>query len=328
MHYIVLDLEWNQPFSNKQAKKQPFLLVGEIIEIGAYKLDDNLNVVDDFKIWVAPKYYKKLQSRVKRITGITQSMLAYGVPFINAVSHFKRWCGTEYVILTWGRDDIPMLIDNLRLHSLDTSWIPRWYNLQLIFSKQFFGDSQQRSLASAVDFFEIETTRSAHDAHNDAYYTSEVCKHLDLKRGISEYRILPNTQDLFSNSHVYHIAYHGFESIDKAFAAHSSFIIKCPMCKQRLPVKGWVQCSATKAIAVTRCEKHGDYLIRIKVAKNKDGRYRASVFLYTADSVLMSFYSQKLEEYQTKLRFKDRGYSRNDMDSYNEINISDLNDNK
>ena len=45
MNYIVLDLEWNQPFSNKTAIKSPVFLKGEIVQIGAVKLDDSFKAV-------------------------------------------------------------------------------------------------------------------------------------------------------------------------------------------------------------------------------------------------------------------------------------------
>ena len=44
MNYIVVDLEWNQAMSSKSSvfNKLPIKLRGEIIEIGAVKLDENM----------------------------------------------------------------------------------------------------------------------------------------------------------------------------------------------------------------------------------------------------------------------------------------------
>ena len=45
MNYIVLDLEWNQGRKDSiNSKHLPF----EVIEIGAAKLDDNFNIVDQY----------------------------------------------------------------------------------------------------------------------------------------------------------------------------------------------------------------------------------------------------------------------------------------
>ena len=42
MNYIVMDLEWNQAISQKFVKTKPVYLSGEIIEIGAVKVDEEL----------------------------------------------------------------------------------------------------------------------------------------------------------------------------------------------------------------------------------------------------------------------------------------------
>lgn len=45
---IVLDLEWNQPFSMRSMITTPVRLHGEIIQIGAVKLNEQLEIVDTF----------------------------------------------------------------------------------------------------------------------------------------------------------------------------------------------------------------------------------------------------------------------------------------
>ena len=41
MEYIVLDLEWNQPYDASMAIKETVHLSGEIIQIGAVKLSED-----------------------------------------------------------------------------------------------------------------------------------------------------------------------------------------------------------------------------------------------------------------------------------------------
>ena len=50
MDYIIFDLEWNQPYSNDISfmKRARMPLTGEIIQIGAIKLNENLEIVDSF----------------------------------------------------------------------------------------------------------------------------------------------------------------------------------------------------------------------------------------------------------------------------------------
>ena len=50
MDYVIFDFEWNNAYDYKSRKG-----INEIIEIGAVKLDRNLNVTDTFKQLIKPK---------------------------------------------------------------------------------------------------------------------------------------------------------------------------------------------------------------------------------------------------------------------------------
>ena len=57
MNYIIFDLEWNQGPEEEQS-------VGEIVEIGAVKLDDRFETVDELRLYVKPFLYPKLHNRI------------------------------------------------------------------------------------------------------------------------------------------------------------------------------------------------------------------------------------------------------------------------
>ena len=59
--YIVFDLEWNQSPRGKVGKLPD--LPSEIIEVGAVKLDENLETVSEFSRFVRPFIYKNLCAR-------------------------------------------------------------------------------------------------------------------------------------------------------------------------------------------------------------------------------------------------------------------------
>ena len=100
MHYIVFDLEWNQPYDASRIKRKPIDLYGEIIQIGAVKLDDNLNELDRFKVTISPKHYKKMNKRISKLTGITDEDLKDGLEFSDAFNKFSQWCGENFCMLT------------------------------------------------------------------------------------------------------------------------------------------------------------------------------------------------------------------------------------
>ena len=110
MHYIIMDLEWNNTYGKKING-----FINEVIEIGAVKLDDKLNISDTFSLFIRSQIGKKLRSSVKRLTNITNEDLDGGIPFSQAFSKFRQWIGTpENIIMTWGDGDIRVLIDNYR----------------------------------------------------------------------------------------------------------------------------------------------------------------------------------------------------------------------
>lgn len=77
MNYVVVDLEWNQAMSSKSSvfNKLPIHLRGEIIEIGAIKLDDALCPTDEFTIDVKPVYFKRMHYKVKSSPALMRSAL-------------------------------------------------------------------------------------------------------------------------------------------------------------------------------------------------------------------------------------------------------------
>ena len=190
MNYIVLDMEWNQPWPGSPSSKKvlPVAIRGEIIQIGAVRLDDQNCPGDEFQVMVVPKIYRHLNRRVSKLTGIKETRLrSEGVPFPEAMEQFRLWCGENPVFLTWGFDDIGILRENLQLFSLDRSWTERWYNVQMFFNAQTDGSNSQKALKTAMETFQIEASRPAHDALGDAYHTALICQRLDLQRGIEEY---------------------------------------------------------------------------------------------------------------------------------------------
>ena len=116
MSYITVDLEWNQYARRRGAKGPVPGLEGEIIQLGAVRLDDQLNIQDKFKVNIAPVHYRAMHYKVAELTGIHSGQLASGCSFPEAVSRFRDWCGGDAVFLTWGYDDERVMRQNLALH--------------------------------------------------------------------------------------------------------------------------------------------------------------------------------------------------------------------
>ena len=154
MQYIILDMEWNQPWPGSYAAQKvlPVQIHGEIIQIGAVRLLETGKIGDEFQVLIRPKYFKKMNSKVAKLTGIRDSVLReHGIPFAEAIEQFRAWCGEDITILTWGFDDIAVLRENLAVHGMEADWASRWYNAQLIFNAQTDGSSNQKALKTALE---------------------------------------------------------------------------------------------------------------------------------------------------------------------------------
>ena len=103
-------MEWNQALDRSRVVQSPVVLRGEVIQIGAVKTDESFNLIDKMKLNIAPKYYKKMNRHVEKITGITNEQLAAGEKFPEAFQRFKEWCGDDFRFITWGFDDVQNLL--------------------------------------------------------------------------------------------------------------------------------------------------------------------------------------------------------------------------
>ena len=310
MNYIVLDMEWNQPWPGSPSARRvlPVQIRGEIIQIGAVRLTEDQTVADEFQVMIRPKYYRTLNRRVSKLTGIKESRLkAEGIGFAEAIDRFCRWCGEDAVFLTWGFDDIAILRENLQLFQLSTGWISTWYNAQMIFNAQTDGSTAQKSLKTAMEIFRIEATRPAHDALGDAYHTALICARLDLRRGMAEY-----AQALKSHDNGFHGAelpgcicrkvFYDIADKNAALALMSGAENLCPTCGRQMLSSRWFAQAGHRYMDLATCPEHGKFLIRIRLSDQPDGLVRVSRLTYEATSDAAEAYRARVEKAEPERR--------------------------
>lgn len=178
MDYIVFDLEFNQSFNFNKGKAGlpkptcPF----EIIQLGAVKLDENLNITGHFDRFIKPTIYKRLHPYVKKITGISMSQLKSAKPFKEVYNEFVNFTGKDSVFGVWGTADIKELLRNITYHKLDTSLMPvKYIDIQMHANRHLKRPSGTSvGLENAVELLNIPTENEFHNAFNDAFYTAKV----------------------------------------------------------------------------------------------------------------------------------------------------------
>ena len=318
MNYIVLDMEWNQPWPGSPSSKKvlPVAIRGEIIQIGAVRLSEAQEVQDEFQVLIRPKYYRRLNRRVSKLTGIKENRLNdEGIPFPEAMEQFRAWCGEDIVFLTWGFDDIGILRENLQLFDLNDRWTDRWYNAQMIFNAQTDGSTAQKALSKALEIFGIEPSRPAHDALGDAYHTALICARLDLKKGAAEYdAAVKSHENGFHGAElpgcIARQVYYDFADKRAALSTMAGEENICPICGARMLGSRWFAQPGHRYMDLATCPEHGKFLIRVRLSLQEDGLTRVSRLTYEATSEAAQAYARRAEkadpEDQTRTRRRRR----------------------
>jgi len=310
MYYITLDLEWNQAYAQKALAVQKQLscrLRGEVIQIGAVKLDERMNICGSYQIIVKPKYYKKLHRHVSELTGITQEQMDVGTPLPEAAERFRRWCGKSYAFLTWGPDDIPMFKENLNAHAIRSEWLDRVYDLQVVFNKQTDGGSKQRSLEYAMEYFDLSQNLPAHDALNDAYFTALVARRLDVLRGVREYdsRRGENLDDTVLGDA--DAGDDGYVTIGELLEDEQVSAPRCPLCKKPLAAKGRPLHSKGQRYTIYyNCKRDGDMFLSLKLHRNFNDTWRARKTITRPDAEKIAEYKSALERGENRRKTSRR----------------------
>ena len=310
MNYIVLDMEWNQPWPGSPSSRKvlPVQIRGEIIQIGAVRVTEEQFVTDEFQVLIKPKYYRRLNRRVSKLTGIKEAQLRdEGMGMVEAMEAFREWCGEDVIFLTWGFDDITILRENLLLYGIDDSWVGRWFNAQMIFNAQTDGSNSQKALKTAMEMFEIEPSRPAHDALGDAYHTALICAQLDLKKGTAEY-----AEALKSHVNGFHGAelpgcisrkvFYDYADKRAALSAMSGAENQCPTCGRQMLGSRWFSQPGRRYMDLATCPDHGKFLIRVRLSDQPDGTVRVSRLTYEATSEAAEAYARRAEKAEPDVR--------------------------
>lgn len=179
MNYIFYDLEFNQNNINTPNNISVSQLPFEIIQIGALKLNESLEVISTFNELIRPTVYNDINPYVENITKITKDMLAECDTFAIIYNKFIEFIGDEDLVLcVWGKADLKEFIRNIKFNNLCTEIFPTKYiDVQKHASKFFkLSKGTQIGLKTAVELLNIEFQENFHNAFYDAFYTAEIYK--------------------------------------------------------------------------------------------------------------------------------------------------------
>ena len=254
---VVFDLEWNQS-SYTPNHRMPH----EIIEIGACRVDAQGRVCGTFSRMIRPRVYKKLDKHIRTVTGITQEELAGGGDFEQVFAEFCAWCAGAQLV-TWGRDDYPVLRRNAAFFAQPMPLEPP-VDAQLVFGHACLGDAhQQMNLHSALEHMNIAPDVPAHRAVYDAQCTAALLPAIDAAvRALApeareqlaaaldkERRVAASALRSMPTRHAYQT---------QALADAALMAICCPSCggKTRFDTP-WFDSGRERYLALAVCPEHG-----------------------------------------------------------------------
>lgn len=183
MNYIIFDLEFNQEhpknkISTPDTKERLSL---EIIQIGALKLNLNLETISTFNTLINPTVHTIIHPYVQYLTKITDEQISSSKTFPNVYTDFLNFIGEdEFILCVWGTSDIKELIKNINFHKLTHSSLSKKYiDIQSHASKYFNAPKGSKiGLRNAIELLNINIIGEFHDAYNDACYTAEAFKRI------------------------------------------------------------------------------------------------------------------------------------------------------
>ena len=173
MKYVIFDLEWDSVFYKPEKR-----FVNQILQIGAVKLDEKFNVVDEYTEIVHSDICDKVTGRFTELTGITGEMIKSVISLRDAVSGFNKFSKDCEVAMTWSDSDLHTIVDNEKTFLDGTLYFDMnlYLDLQKLVQIKMkamgYDNKNQVSLENAADFFGINTTDfMMHNALDD----SRVC---------------------------------------------------------------------------------------------------------------------------------------------------------
>lgn len=281
MNYIVFDLEWNQPPTPEAMVLEPVYLEGEIIEIGAVKLNERFETVDEKRLYIRPQYYTRMHHKIASLTGIRDKDLQEkGRPFPEVFAEFDEWCGEECTYVTWSGSDLPMLLDNMLLHGIPIDRLPACLDAQRVFSREIMRIDRKLSLEEAIRILG-ETGDTAHDALHDSRNTVKVMNHLDLEDYGDEY-----AAQVFAEPHTEKV----YDTAAEVTSDPELSAYVCPWCGAEGKCAGWIPQRFGWSMTMGTCDEGDEFMVYLRPVVNPKGGRKIMRLLYEMSPDLYEIY--------------------------------------
>ena len=306
--FIVLDLEWNQSPAGKEGSmdRLPF----EIIEIGAVKLNTNLQIISEFRRLIRPRVYRQMHYKISEVTHMSIEQLdTEGEDFVRAMDEFLDWCGDDYRFCTWGSMDLTELQRNMVYHGMDLRFPSPllYYDLQKIYAL-IHGTKQKESLDTVVEELHLMEDRPFHRALDDAYYTGRVMSEMDFY-SMMEYISVDYYQPPLTEEDEIYLEFPEYakfvsrehETKEEVLEERRVAEMVCYKCRRTLRKKiRWFSSNQKFYFCLAVCPEHGYMKGKIRMKKSEDGSFFAVKTTKLVGEEGATYVEQKKEETKKK----------------------------
>ncbi|MCQ2081475.1 MAG: exonuclease domain-containing protein [Lachnospiraceae bacterium] len=315
MNYIVLDLEWNQSNTGREAEcsQIPF----EIIDFGAIKVNEDGKMIGEFNQLVKPQIYNQMHHITSKIIHLHMQDLQRGKVFSEVMNEFLDFCGEDYIFCTWGTLDLFELQRNMRFYGMEplSNGPLKYLDLQKLYSLAFEDGKIKRNLEHAVDELNIPKDIPFHRAFSDAYYTAKVLAMLP-KEVFDRYSfdtfMLPQTK-----SEEIHVSFpdyikyisREFGSKQEAMADKEVASTKCYLCKKPMKKKvRWFSPNGGKHYySIAECPVHGFLKYKIRVKKtDTESVYIVKTTKFVDEETAVSYHEKRQQVQENKKKKKSQ----------------------
>lgn len=277
-NYIVLDLEWNQGSGASSGDGLTF----EIIEIGAVKLNEKLEIIDGFHGLIRPVVHPELHFKIREMTKFTNAELAGGGSFTEVFQSFLDWCGKDFTFCTWGSMDLEELQNNLDYFGLDNPF-PKplfYFDLQKLYGLSLGSAKDRFSLDSVVSALGLPQEGQFHRALEDARYTAQVMRAMEFERvkayvSVDYHRPPQNRREEISLDFGSYSKFVSqvYDTKEDAMADRKLTSTTCYVCGRTLRKKiRWFSSNAKFYFCLAICPEHGFLKGKIRMKKADGGR--------------------------------------------------------
>ena len=170
--FVVMDLEMcNVP---KDRRTDTFWWKNEIIQIGAVLMNEDYEIVDEFKTFVRPEY-GAIDSFIENLTGISQCDVDYAPCAAEALADFAAWLPDDAYVVSWSESDPIQIERELQAKEIDLPeldwYLDEWLDCQAMFGERTNSERNYK-LSEALNIAGIAFENGEHDALVDARNTA------------------------------------------------------------------------------------------------------------------------------------------------------------